>query len=97
MKDGRFFLDTNILLYTFDKTAPHKQTVANTLVEQALLGNGCISFQVIQEFLNTALRKFDPPMTTEQAQQYLQTTLLWLCDYYPNDDFYQRGLSIKDR
>lgn len=97
MKDGRFFLDTNILLYTFDKTAPHKQAIANDLVEQALLGKGCISFQVMQEFLNTALRKFEPPMTTEQAQSYLQTTLQWLCDYYPSEDFYQRGLGIKER
>ena len=38
-----------------------------------------------------------PPMSTEQAQRYLQTTLQWLCDYYPSEDFYQRGLKIKNR
>ena len=61
------------------------------------MGKGCISYQVIQEFLNIALRKFNPAMTVEQAQQYLQTTLLYLCKYYPDEGLYQRALGIQNR
>lgn len=35
MSDAEFFLDTNILVYTFDRTAPDKQAKAQALLEQA--------------------------------------------------------------
>jgi len=92
-----FFLDTNVLVYTFDKSAPDKQAKANTLLEQALLGEGCISFQVIQEFLNLALRKFDPPMTEAQAKRYLQTTLEPLCLIYADSELYRKALDMRER
>lgn len=97
MSDTKFFLDTNILAYTFDQGTPKKQAIAKGLLEDALLGKGCISFQVIQEFLNIALRKFDPPLTTEQGEQYLQTTLFFLCKYYPDENLYLRALGIQKR
>ena len=54
MKD-RFFLDTNIIVYSFDETNPDKQTRAKGLIAEALLtGQGIISFQVVQEFINFA-------------------------------------------
>jgi predicted nucleic acid-binding protein len=92
-----FFLDTNTLVYTFDKTAPEKQAKAQQLLEQALLGEGCISFQVIQEFLNLAVRKFDPPLTAMQAKRYLHTTLEPLCLVYADVELYQRALDVRDR
>ena len=92
-----FFLDTNTLVYTFDQTAPEKQAKAQQLLEQALLGEGCISFQVIQEFLNLAVRKFDPPLTAMQAKQYLHTTLEPLCLVYADVELYQRALDVRDR
>ncbi len=97
MSVKRFFLDTNILVYTFDQTNPRKQTIAQQLVKQSLSGDGCISYQVIQEFMNLALRKFSPSISTRQAQRYLETVLLPMCDYYANENFYQRGLNIQER
>jgi len=49
---AKFFLDTNIIIYTFAKTAAGKQKKAKSLVKNALAGSGCISWQVIQEFCN---------------------------------------------
>lgn len=92
-----FFLDTNVLVYTFDKTAPEKQATAQQLLERALSGDGCISFQVMQEFLNLALRKFDPPLTIAQAKRYVQTTLEPLCLVYADVDLYQRALDVRER
>lgn len=97
MSADSFFLDTNILVYTFDKTAPLKQQVAQHLLEEALRKRGIISYQVIQEFMNLALRKFTPVMTHDQASRYLSDVLLPICDYYPTDAFYQRGLDIQAR
>jgi len=46
---GKFFLDTNIFVYSFDDTAREKQQKARELIKSALrFGNGYISFQVIQ-------------------------------------------------
>ncbi len=44
-----YFLDTNILLYCFDKTDPRKKEIAELLVDQATTkGSGVISYQVCQ-------------------------------------------------
>ncbi|OQX01318.1 MAG: VapC toxin family PIN domain ribonuclease [Thiothrix lacustris] len=97
MNGVSFFLDTNVLVYTFDKTALEKQATAQQLLERALAGDGCISFQVMQEFLNLALRKFDPPLTIAQAKRYVQTTLEPLCLVYADVDLYQRALDVRER
>ncbi|WP_340104361.1 hypothetical protein [Rhodohalobacter sp. 8-1] len=51
----RFFLDTNIFVYTFDDLELEKQNVASNLVESAMTGrNASISYQVVQEFINVS-------------------------------------------
>ena len=70
----RFFLDTNIFVYSFDRTAPKKAARAKRLVREALASQkGVTSYQVAQEFLNVALRRFARPMDTHEAEQYLAT------------------------
>lgn len=72
----RFFLDTNVFVYSFDETYPQKSARATKLIRQAVQsGNGIISFQVVQEFFNVALRRFTHPMTTAEAEQFLAITL----------------------
>ena len=97
MSGKAFFLDTNILIYTFGHTAIRKQEIATELLEDAIRGKGCISYQVIQEFLNVASRRLSPPLTETQSQQYLKTVLAPLCEFYPDSDFFRRGLDIKER
>jgi predicted nucleic acid-binding protein len=71
---GRFFLDTNIFVYSFDPTAPSKSQRANELILEGIQNaRGVISYQVIQEFFNLALRKFQHPLTASEAEQYLAT------------------------
>lgn len=66
----RFFLDTNIFVYTFDIRSPLKRARANDLVACALdTRRGVISNQVVQEFLNVATRKFVKPMLAPEAQR----------------------------
>jgi predicted nucleic acid-binding protein len=94
---GRYFMDTNVLVYTFDDGAPVKRDVARALLRDALsTGLGAISTQVVQEFLNVALRKFAQPMTTAQAHAYLSTVLLPLCQYAPQHQHYTLALALRE-
>lgn len=93
---GLFFLDTNIFVYTFDSTAPEKRQIAQQLLCVALeTRRGIISTQIVQEFLNVASHKFERAMTVSDAQEYLKTVLLPLCQHYPTNTFYNRALLIK--
>ena len=73
MKD-RYFLDTNLFVYSFDRSAPAKAKRARDLIEDTVTTRkGIVSYQVVQEFLNVALRRFERPMKPPDAEQYLTT------------------------
>jgi len=94
----KYFLDTNIFIYSFDKTNPHKQEIARGLIADALAsGEGVISFQVIQEFSNVALGKFKKTLSTADTREYLEQILLPLNEKYPGNDFYLNSIEIKER
>jgi len=61
------FLDTNVLVYAYDASAPAKQTVAQELVRKAIAGEIVISNQVLGEFAATMLHKVSPPARPEDV------------------------------
>lgn len=70
----RYFLDTNIFIYSFDAGNPYKAKQATALIREAVTTRkGVVSYQVVQEFFNVALRQFGHPMTHADAEQYLGT------------------------
>jgi predicted nucleic acid-binding protein len=94
--NAKFFLDTNVVVYTFDVGAPHKQRRAQELVEQALRTHeGVVSTQVVQEFLNVATSKFSTPLTLSDAQQYLHDVLAPLCTVFPSIDMFRQALDLQ--
>jgi len=96
--NDKFFLDTNILIYTFDSREPAKQQRANELVIRALkTRQGIISFQVVQEFLNAARRKFASVLSSLDVQTYLVQVLTPLCQVFSSIDLYVRALEIAER
>ncbi len=93
---AKFFIDTNILVYSFDNHAPAKKAKAQEIINQALSDNsGVISFQVVQEFFNVCLRKFEKPFTVYECQLYLDRVLTPLCESFPSIDLYREALSVK--
>jgi predicted nucleic acid-binding protein len=69
---GLRFFDTNVVVYAFDARDPRKQAVADALVREALLGRrGCISWQVVQEWMNVVLRKAAHPLSHAEARSAL--------------------------
>jgi predicted nucleic acid-binding protein len=94
---GKVFLDTNIFVYTFDSGSRAKKDKARELVSEALATRrGVISYQVVQEFLNVATRKFSRPMTASEAQLYLSRVLMPLCEVFPDSSLYSQALSVAD-
>ena len=97
MRD-RFFLDTNIFVYTFDSREPKKQARAQDLVADALTrGRGVISHQVVQEFLNVATQKFANPLSESDALLYLDRVLGPLCEVLPTLDLYRHTIGLAAR
>src|SRR5258708_13821106 len=72
---ARYFLDTNIFVYSLDATVPPKARRAARLIQEGLeTGNGIVSYQVVQEFFSVAFRRFAKPMSAFVAEEYLNTT-----------------------
>ena len=94
---GRSFLDTNVIVYTFDDRDRPKQLVARGLVGTALqTGRGAISSQVVQEFLSVALRKFEHPLSVPEAREYVALVLTPLCAHFPTLSFYDHALLVRN-
>jgi predicted nucleic acid-binding protein len=93
---GRYFLDTNIIVYSFDSTAPRKQTIAKKLIKNALvLDIGFISYQVIQEFINVATQKFQEPLKPEDCKIYINSFLSPICEIFQSVDLFEDAIDIR--
>jgi predicted nucleic acid-binding protein len=94
----KYFIDTNIFIYSFDTENPQKNDIAKKLIANALEnGTGIISYQVIQEFLNVATQKFIKPLTFKDAQRYLNVVLEPLCEVFTSTELFHKALEIMDR
>jgi predicted nucleic acid-binding protein len=95
---GRFFLDTNIFVYCFNGDAAGKRNRALQLVREAVsTRRGIVSYQVVQEFFNVALRRFVQPISHAEAEQYLGTVFRPLLAVHSSLALYQQALAISQR
>jgi predicted nucleic acid-binding protein len=73
----RVMVDTNVLLYAYDRGEPSKQPQALALLDRlAVNGLGVLTSQVLAEFFVNATRRLRPPLTTEEAYGCIQNYLL---------------------
>ena len=92
------FFDTNVLVYLVDEADPAKHSTARSLVQDALNnGSGVISFQVVQETLNVLMRKLKVIARAEDAELFMQHTLVPLWRVQPSLALYTSALSIQQR
>lgn len=92
------FIDTNVFIYHLDASDARKQAVAERVVRDALVtGNACISFQVVQECLNTVLRKAKVALDADSARSYLDTVLVPLMQVPASAALYHRALDVQTR
>jgi predicted nucleic acid-binding protein len=96
--NGRFFLDTNVFVHSFDTSAPAKARRALELIRRAVeTRKGIVSYQVVQEFFNVALRRFAKPMTLADAEQYLATVFRPLMAIHSSQALYGEALRLSQR
>jgi predicted nucleic acid-binding protein len=96
--NDRFFIDTNIFIYSFDDTQPEKQDLSKRIIGFALENDaGIISSQVVQEFLNVATRKFKTPLSITDCLTFLNRIMEPLCVVFANMDLYHHSLDIMQR
>jgi len=93
--NAELFLDTNVLVYAFTEQDASKRIRSRQLHELAIGGRGIISFQVVQEFLNTAQKKFQTQFTDADLHEFLKSELWPLCAVFPSAELYGHALRLR--
>lgn len=75
---ARVLVDTNVLVYAYDRAEPEKQRRALEVLDPlAISGIGAISTQVLAEFFVAVTRKIPAPLSVsdayERVKNYLQS------------------------
>ncbi len=84
MNGDKVFLDTNVIVYAYDKSAGEKHRIASDImIELWKSGHGVISTQVLQEFFVVTTRKIPKPLKVNLAKEIINDLLAW--DVVTND------------
>ncbi len=95
---GKFLLDTNVIVYSFDDTAPQKRDIASKLIEQSLIyKQGYITTQVAQESIHALIAKFKHVVSFDDLCIYLSGVLEPLCRPLPPFSLFRQALLVHDR
>jgi len=89
---AEFFLDTNVIVYAFDRSSADKRQRSLDLLRRD--DSWVISWQVVQEFCSVALHRFAIPLTPEFLNEYLDVILLPQCKVMSSASLYQMALQI---
>lgn len=66
-------IDTNVLVYAYDRSEPEKQRRALEVLDELVrTGGGCLSAQTLSEFFVTVTGKIATPLTVEQAERRIE-------------------------
>lgn len=96
--NDRYFLDTNIIIYSFDDRDSDKQETAKALITDGLLHNqAVISYQVVQEFVNVSTRKFTVPLTLTDCKLYVDSVLGPMWEVYSSKELVHSAFDIAGR
>jgi len=75
---ARLFVDTNVLVYSFDQKEPEKQRRAQDWLDHLWSTRaGRVSFQVLQEFYVIVTRKLVPGLDSETARKIVRSLWAW--------------------
>lgn len=75
---GKSFLDTNILIYAYDRDAGQKREQAAELISALWKQrSGILSTQVLQEFYVNVTRKIPTPLSPAKARDIVRKYLTW--------------------
>lgn len=89
---AEYFLDTNLVVYAFDRKAEEKRKRALGLM--APERPWIISWQIVQEFCSVALHRFSIPLDHVFLCDYLEMILLPHCKIMPSASLYREAVQI---
>jgi predicted nucleic acid-binding protein len=94
----KFFLDTNIFVYSVTDDDARKCQLATALIRRALsTQKGVVSYQVVQEFFNLALKRFARPMSLADCNDYLNTVFCPMLRVHSSTTLYTEALALQRR
>ncbi|NWF79642.1 MAG: hypothetical protein HXY37_06270 [Chloroflexi bacterium] len=68
---ARVLVDTNVLVYAYDRAAPQKQQQAIAVLDQLVQEDiGALTTQILAEFFVTVTRKLAAPLSAADAYSY---------------------------
>ena len=74
----KYFVDTNVLVYAYDRSAGRKHERAQALIEELWnSGSGVLSTQVLQEFCVNLRRKAGQPLPADAVRRLIQDYSSW--------------------
>jgi len=74
----KYFVDTNVLVYAYDRSAGAKHERAQALIEELWnSGSGVLSTQVLQEFCVNLRRKAGQPLPADAVRRLIQDYSSW--------------------
>lgn len=74
--NSRIFLDTNVLVYAYDRSEPEKQRLAIQVIDALVAqGRSVVSTQVLAEFFITITRKISVPLSVDEGYERVQNYL----------------------
>jgi predicted nucleic acid-binding protein len=93
------FLDTNMLVYSCDRSAGEKRDKAIALIERLLDEDSVrTSTQVLMEFFTVVTRKIPNPLTPDAAMELIEDFSAWQCfSPVPADVIKAIRISVKHR
>ena len=87
------FLDTNIVVYAFDRRFPEKRSLARELID--VDASWSISWQVVQEFCSVALHRFTVPLTHDFLDEMISLVLHPHCHVMPSPALWKNALHVR--
>jgi predicted nucleic acid-binding protein len=97
MPGDKTFVDTNVLVYAYDRSAGVKRDIAGRiLAELWVSGKGVLSVQVLQEFYVTITKKVKKPLGLAEARETTEDFLKW--EVVANDgESILRAIAVQER
>lgn len=91
------FVDTNILVYAYDRSAGARHKQASRLLSKLWeTKRGCLSVQVLQEFYVTVTQKVPHPLTVQEAAPIIRSLSTWRY-HSPDAEDVLAAISLQER
>lgn len=91
---ARLFLDTNVVVYSFDSGSPAKRRRAREIMAGR---DWTVSWQVVQEFSHLALHRFARPMKPNDLADFVDLVLWPRCSVLPSPAIYQAAITLHEK